>query len=345
MTDQKNDASLSRRDVVAAGLSAAALAGSVQEVQAATAARESTPEAFARLQNELSNWNRWGPNDEMGAVNLITPAKRRQAASLVREGMSYSMARNAEFVQAVDNPTPIIRKILRPGTAARDTGSGGTSDSFSITYHGYVHTHMDTLCHFLWNGKMYNGYSKDLVTEEGGAAKNSIINFKNGIITRGVLMDIPRLKGVEYLEPRTPIYPEDLEAWERMAKVKVQRGDVMIVRTGRWARRDKVGPWAINEVGLAGMHMSCARWLHERDVSIIGGDGAQDVLPSGVEGINQPIHLLCIVAMGVPIFDNLDLELISREAAKRNRWEFLVTASPAAVPGATGSVLNPIATF
>jgi kynurenine formamidase len=236
-----------------------------------------------------------------------------------------------------------VRKTTRVGKGASPVGIGGTSDTFFISYHGYAHTHMDTLCHFLYDGKMYNGYSQDEVTEEG-AAKNSIINFKNGIITRGVLMDMARFKGVDYLEPGTRIYPEDLEAWEKKARVKVQPGDVMIVRTGRWARRDGRGPWAIKE-GLAGLHISCAKWLHARDVAILGGDGAQDVLPSGVDGVSQPIHALCIVGMGMPIFDNCDLELIGREAEKRQRWEFLVTASPAAVPGATGSVLNPIATF
>ena len=308
--------------------------------EALAQARETSPEDFTRLMKELSNWNRWGKDDEMGAVNLITPAKRRQAVGLVREGASFSMARNAETQPAVDNPTPIIRKTTRAGKDAPSVGSGGTGDSFFIAYHGYVHTHLDSLCHFLYDGKMYNGHSKDEVTDQG-AAKNSVLNYKNGIITRGVLMDMARYKGVDYLEPGTPIYPEDLEGWEKQARVKVQPGDVMLVRTGRWARRDARGPWSIQ----AGLHMSCAKWMRARDVAILGGDGAQDVLPSGVAGINQPIHLLSIVAMGMPIFDNCDLELIGREAEKRKRWEFLVTASPAAVPGATGSVLNPIATF
>ena len=121
--------------------------------------------------------------------------------------------------------------------------------------------------------------------------------------------------------------------------------NVMIIRNGRWARRDAKGPWPINTVGLAGLHVSCAKWFHARDIAILGGDGAQDVLPSGVEGVQQPVHLLSLVAMGTPIFDNLDLELIGRECDKRKRWEFLVTASTAVTPGGTGSVLNPIATF
>jgi kynurenine formamidase len=305
---------------------------------------DSTPADFVKLQKELSNWGRWGAEDQTGAVNLITPAKRRAAMRLAREGASYSMARNAETKEAVDNAMPIVRKTIRTGASVSHTGIASTSDNFFIAYHGLAHTHMDTLSHFAVDGKLYNGFPVDTVTEEG-AAKNSIISYKNGIITRGVLYDMARHKGVEWLEPGDAIFPEDLDAWEKKAGVKVQSGDVMIVRTGRWARRDAKGPWATGKEGLAGLHMSCARWMHARDVAILGGDDAQDVQPSRVEGVSQPIHALCIVAMGMPIFDNLELELVGAEAAKRKRWDFLVTASPAAVPGATGSVLNPIATF
>jgi kynurenine formamidase len=298
---------------------------------------------FDQYMKDLSNWGRWGKDDQMGTVNLITPAKRKQALATVKEGVSISMARTAELEPAVDNPQPIVRKITRVGVGQPATGTGGTSDTFFISYHGYVHTHLDSLCHFLYNGKMYNGYSEDEVTENG-AAKNSVINFKNGFITRGILMDIPQLKGVDYLEPGTRIYPEDLDAWEKHARLKVGPGDAVFIRTGRFARRDAKGPWPITD-GFAGLYVTAAKWLHTRDVSILGSDAAEDVLPSGVEGITQPIHELVLVAMGMPIFDNCDLEQLSKEAAKRRRWDFLMTASPAAVPGATGSVLNPIATF
>jgi kynurenine formamidase len=352
------ETNLSRRLLLqrlAAGASLTAAAGGKALAQnaappAAPAAplpeADATTAEFIRLFGALSNWNRWGADDQKGAVNLITPAKRKQALATVREGESFSMARDAEMKPAVDNPAPIVRKMKRvgKGQVPNKFKVGGTADTFFIDYHGYAHTHMDTLCHFLYDQKMYNGYSQDNVTEEDGALKNSIINFKHGIITRGVLMDMARYKGVDYLEPGTAIRPEDLEGWEKKAGVKVESGDVMIVRTGRWARRDALGPWPIAQ-GLAGLHMTCAEWMHRRDVAIIGGDDAQDVLPSGVTGIAQPIHTLCIVAMGMPIFDNLDLELIGREAERRKRWDFLVTASPAAVPGGTGSVLNPIATF
>ena len=178
------------------------------------------------------------------AVNLITPARRKRALALARDGECYSMAHNAEFQPGPDNTTPVISKMTRTGTAASATGPGGTGDSFFMSYHGYAHTHMDTICHFLYEGKMYNGYSQDEVTEDG-AAKNSIINFKNGIITRGVLMDMARYKGVDWLEPGTAIYPEDLEGWEKKAGVKVRSGDVMT--TTYFSVRERLAtscPWA-----------------------------------------------------------------------------------------------------
>jgi kynurenine formamidase len=218
------------------------------------------------------------------------------------------------------------------------------ADEISVSYHGFAHTHMDALCHFFYNGKAYNDFPHDGVTERG-ASKNSVINFKNGIFTRGVLMDIPRLRGVDYLEPGAHIYPEDLDAWEKKAHVKVGPGDVIFIRTGKWALRDKEGAWDVRTRGLAGLDALCLRWLKARDVAMVGSDGAMDVLPSGVEGVVQPIHLVVLVAMGTPIFDNCDLELLGREANRRQRWEFLTSASPIAIPGATGSPLNPIATF
>jgi kynurenine formamidase len=289
-----------------------------------------------RWMSELSNWGRWGMDDQLGTINLITPAKRKHAASLVTEGTSYSLARDGEMEKAADDPSPFELKMR--------LNTPNAADTISVSYHGYAHTHMDSLCHFFYNGKAYNDFPHDTITEKG-APRNSVINFKGGIFTRGVLMDIPRLKGVDYLEPGTHIYPEDLDAWEKKAHVRVGAGDVIFIRTGKWALRDKQGPWEIQKRGLAGLDALCLKWLKARDVAMVGSDGAMDVMPSGVEGVAQPIHLVVLVAMGTPIFDNGDLELIGREAARRGRWEFLVTASPIAIPGATGSPLNPIATF
>ena len=229
-------------------------------------------------------------------------------------------------------------------TFGRGTKGQWSVDEFRVSYHGYAHTHMDSLCHLFFRGKMYNGFSRDEITKEG-AQKLSIHNLKNGIFSRGILVDIPRLRGLDYLEPSTPIYPEELEAWENRAGITVQPGDVVFIRTGRWARRDALGAWDVAKEGSAGLHASCARWLKKRDVAMIGSDAASDVLPSGIPGVSHPVHLLVLHAMGIHIFDNCDLEALGETAERFQRWDFLIQAAPIPVKGGTGSPLNPIATF
>jgi len=295
---------------------------------------------FDRSMKELSNWGRWGKDDQLGAINLITEAKRKEATALVTEGFSVSLSHDAETAKAADNPSPFVHRMVKTGLDSDDFAS----DVYEVDFHGLAHTHLDALGHFFYQGKMYNGYPKELITK-AGAAKDSVLTMKNGLMTRGILIDIAKLKGVEYLEPGTAIYPEDLDAWEKKAGVKVSSGDAIFIRTGRWARRKAKGPWPV-EQGLAGLHASCGKWLHDHNIAILGSDAASDVSPSQVEGVPATaIHLLAIVAMGIPIFDNCDLEAVSNAAAQRNRYAFLLTAAPLAVPGGTGSPINPIATF
>ncbi|MBI3681760.1 MAG: cyclase family protein [Acidobacteria bacterium] len=289
---------------------------------------------------ELSNWGRWGKEDQLGTINLITPARRKAAAALVREGVSVSLALDVMKERSVDVTSPLEHVMTMTGV---NNPGQFSVDRYTVLYHGYGHTHMDSLCHMFYQGQMYNGFRQEAVTAQGAGAL-AIRNFKQGIFTRGVLMDMAMLKGVKYLEPGTAIYPEDLEAWEKKAGLRVASGDVMFVRTGRWARRAEKGPWEVQKLS-AGLDASCARWLKQRDVAMLASDAASDVFPSGVEGVSHPIHQLVLVALGMPIFDNCDLEALSAEAARRHRWEFLLTAAPMPVPGGTGSPLNPIATF
>jgi kynurenine formamidase len=296
-------------------------------------------EQYARWKTELSNWGRWGAADEIGALNLITPEKRRRAAALVRDGVSVSLAADADTVQAVDNPQPY--EVTMQSIA---------SDKIAVSYHGIAHTHLDSLAHINEQGVFYNGYEPDeAAVLANGHAKNSIHNVKNGVFTRGVLIDIPRLKGVPYLEPGTPIYVEDLEAWERKAGIKVQAGDALFVRTGVWARRKAVGPWLRGraEGGMsAGLHPSVIPWLKARDVALLGSDVPQYVSPGDDGGAPRgAVHDFALVYLGVHLFDNCDLEALAEAAAARNRWEFLLTAAPLPIVGGTGSPLNPIATF
>jgi kynurenine formamidase len=291
------------------------------------------------MMTTLSNWGRWGKEDELGTLNLITAKKRKDAAAQVKEGVSISLARDLTETTS-GSPPRFVHKMTVTG---QNPESNNASDSYWFDYHGYLLTHLDGLCHFFHKGKMYNDVSQQRVTEKG-AERLSVINMKRGLFTRGILMDMPRLWGVKYLEGNKAIYPEDLEAWEKKAGVRVESGDAIIVRTGSWARRTVESEQAV-EQNFAGLHASCLPWLRKRDVAIVGSDLATDVLPSGIEGFIMPVHAVVIRAMGTPILDNCDLEALSDAANARKRWSFLLTAAPLPVQGGTGSPINPIATF
>ena len=292
-------------------------------------------EEFDAFFQEVSNAGRWGPDDELGTANLITPEKVRAAAGLVRSGVTVSLAHNPIEGEAADTPDRAFNHTVSERL---------TSDTYEFSYHGYSVSHIDALCHMPYKGKQYNNVPVEVSTIEDGCVKNGISNLQQGIVTRGILLDIPRLKGVPWLEPGEAIYTEDILAWEEEAGVTVGSGDVIFIRTGRWARRAAEGPW--NPSGnSAGIHASVVRWIRERDVAFVGSDAASDVQPSLVEDVPLPVHLLLISAMGTDIFDNLDLEALAETAAAENRWEFMLTAAPIPVIGGTGSPLNPIAIF
>ena len=289
---------------------------------------------------ELSNWGRWGVGDQLGAVNLITPAVRKRAATLVKEGVSVSLSRDTDSERAVDKSRPFERKMISSGI---DPQPMFAMDTYTMSFHGASLTHFDALSHMVYEGKTYNGYAQESINGTG-AHELAVDAYKTGFFSRGILMDIPRLKGVKYLELSTPVYPSDLEAWEKQAGIKVGPGDIVFIRTGRWARRAEKGPWNTDRAS-AGLHVSCARWFKQRDIAMLGSDVHAELMPSPVAGVPYPVHQLLLVAMGVPMFDNCDLEALGEAAAKRKRWEFLLTAAPLAVPLGTGSPLNPIATF
>ena len=241
---------------------------------------------------------------------------------------------------AADNPDPFIQKMTLTGL---NNPGQFASDTYSVSYHGHAHTHMDSLGHMFYKGKMYNGVPQETITAKG-ASKLAVLNLQNGIVTRGILVDIARLKGVPYLEAGTAIYPEDLDAWEKQSGVRVGSGDAVIIRTGRWARRAAKGAWDVGSLS-AGLHASCAAWLKKRDIAILGSDDGSDVAPSQIEGVTHPIHQTMLIAAGIHILDCCDLEALGAACEKRKRPEFLLTIAPLAVPNGTGSPVNPIATF
>ena len=298
---------------------------------------------FQRAMQELSNWGRWGEQDELGAANLITPAKRKQAVALAREGRVVSLSHDVPQEKAVDTPTFLDRAVV---TAAPNVALDRYQ--YTGTYHGVIHSHLDSVdCHIMVDGKGYNGVSVEEIKAAGGCPRGSINALKDGVVTRGILFDATRLPGKAtpqgWLEPGTAIHREDLEALEKIQRVKVSPGDVILLYTGRWKRRAALGPWP-NATGFAGYHIDVAYFLKERGVSFIGADGPNDVSPSGLpQGVG--LHQLALVAMGVAIFDNLDFERAVEEARRLNRYEFLFMAAPLRIEKGMGSPLNPLAVF
>ena len=287
----------------------------------------------------ISDWGRWGTTDQLGTVNLIIPAKRKQAAALVSDGVSISLARNLTNTRG-GGVGWFEQKMTSTG---EDPKSGHSSDIYSTEYHGSDVTHLDALCHIFYQGKMYNGFPQSEVTS-GGAGRLSVLNMKNGLFTKAVLMDMPVYWGVDYLPANKAIYPADLEAWEKKSGVTVEPGDAILIRTGRWRRQEVEGSAAVQKAA-PGLHSSCLPWLKQRGVAIVGSDFATDLVPSGVEGFDSPIHLVVINTLGMPILDNCDFDAASAYARAHKRWTFLLTAAPLAVRGGTGSPINPIATF
>lgn len=305
-----------------------------------------TLDQIAEWESELSNWGRWGPNDQRGTLNLITPDKTREAAALVADGVSVTLGHFVSKEPAIDsqNFAPTEHWMTRVDP---DTGEIlAALDAMTFSLHDGQLSHMDALCHY---GKdvdgerlIFNGYPQNL--DADGCKDLAIDRMGPGYVTRGVLVDMPLLRGVDWLDSSTPIYVSDLEQWEEFAGVTVGSGDVLLVRSGRWVRRESEGPWDYSNLA-PGLHASVLPWLKERGVALLVSDAVNDVQPSGVEGLRRPLHQVTQVNLGLPLVDNGYLLDVAREAASRQRWEFMVSWQITKVPGGTAGPFNALATF
>lgn len=323
---------------VALGAAVAAWAALAVPARTAAQAGGSPPTRMSAAEFEAlfrsnTNWGRWGQQDRLGTINLVTEAKRRQAAGLVRRGTTVSIAHDLSDVREADNGSPFRRE--------RSSGSGVVkADTLTLPYHGTFTTHQDSLCHYTFMGQSYNGGPSDDDCAIG------IDSFRDGIVTRGILIDIPRLRGVPYLEPDAAIFQSELEAWERKVGVKVSPGDAVLLRTGRWARRKDKGPWNAFS-NAAGLDVTVAPWFKARDVAIAGADVTLEIhtAPPVVEGQTAPLHTILIAGLGMPIIDDLDPEALAEMCARLGRWDFMFMVAPLRVPNGTGSPVNPLAVF
>jgi kynurenine formamidase len=298
----------------------------------------------------LSNWGRWGDDDELGTLNHITDDVRLAAARAVRHGRSVSCGWDIAVPDEMERSTtscPCAAEMPgaehMPEAFHNDRRWGFSNERLGIFFHGNTITHLDSPCHLFWDGKMYNGRPHSLVDATTGSAWAAVTAAANGIVTRGVLLDVAAVRDVPWLGPGDGVFPEDLEEAERRQGVRVQSGDAVLLRTGYGRTRHESGPYG--GITQAGWHASCLPWLQDREVALIGADTPQDVQPSGYDNILMPVHAVSLVAMGLWLLDNCDLEACATTAAALNQWDFHLSLAPLRLTGTSGTPTNPIATF
>jgi kynurenine formamidase len=297
---------------------------------------------FHQLFREVANWGRWSERAEAGALNYLTADRIAAAARLVRRGVTVSLGRPLNTHRGVDNPKPAHHEMTMLTDV--DIGSGSlrfAKDYIGVDYHNEGHSHIDALCHVAYDGFLYGGRPDAEVTSRGAMA-GAIDLLRDGLVGRGVLLDIPRTRGVRWLEPGEYVVPDDLEAAERAQAVSVDVGDILLVRTGHARRLAELEPWDTSKAKV-GLHPSAARFLADRRVAALGSDGNNDTAPSTTEGVAFPIHVLAVNAMGIHLLDFLQFEHLVRRCEEAERWEFLFVAAPLRIEGGTGSPVNPIA--
>ncbi len=302
--------------------------------------------------DSLSNWGRWGDDDRLGTLNLITTQKRAQAAALVREGTTVSCAWTITYANDADAVSPPRHFMLAGDSEVPDDqiGRSNALDAFLISPHGFTITHLDAPAHTFWRSRegeertMFNGVPANSVRVRDGATEGSVELAGDGIVSRGVLLDIARLRGVAWLEPGTAISPDELEAAEAAQGVTVESGDVLFIRTGYPRLRDERGPQPF-ATGHPGPGARCVPWVRERDVALLGCDVANDVRPLQFPRTGGPFHGIGMAAMGLWLLDNCNQERLAVECERLERWEFMVTIAALKLQNSTGSPVNPIALF
>ncbi|WP_156749649.1 cyclase family protein [Mycobacterium sp. E1747] len=302
----------------------------------------------------LSNWGRWGEDDRLGTLNHITAEKRVAAAQLVQDGESVSCSWD---IRTGRQPGAIVesqRYMIATGLGLEDEGrrgllgpgrAGGAQEYIGMVFHGLDITHLDSLAHVFWNGQMYNGVPASLVSDRHGALKHDVLAVANGVTSRGVLLDIAKLRGTDVLDADDHIYPEDLEAAEEAAGVRLEPGDVLLVRTGEGAARIAEKKEYNANKPRSGFQAACLPWMHERGLAIVGSDVTNDASPTGYRELHMPIHMIGLVAMGLWLLDNCQLEDLAAACEQRQRWEFQFMLAPIRFQGVTGSPVNPLAVF
>ena len=310
-----------------------------------------TDDELIQMMSDLSNWGRWGEQDQLGCLNLITPQKVIDASNLVTEGRTISCARPITTDHEADVTYQVQRFMVDSGegrgadTREKQINRKGAAEFIGMVFHGQTITHIDALSHYSWRGLMYNGVPSDLVTSKDGAQSHSIEATGSGLVTRGVLLDIAALKGKTWLNADEPVFPEDLEAAELRQGVRVEEGDILLVHTGNYERRLAEG--AVDHLHpMTACQVACAPWFKQRGIAMLGTDTSNDIRPTHYpETTTSPMHIMCLVTMGLWLIDNCNLKELSQYCSQANKYDFMLTIGPLKLNKVTGSPVNPIAIF
>ena len=294
----------------------------------------------------LSNWGRWGPDDALGTLNLVGPDQRRAALAEIRDGRTVSCGHVIEADPMAANPGNVMRFMVESGEGAPPQGWGSSGEWVGLRFHGRNITHIDTLGHIFWNGSTYNGKPAGGVTVERGATWGSIESLPGGhLLIRGLLLDLPRSQGVEFLPQGPPgATPDEIEACERAQGTRMEQADAVFIRTGRTRAADLHGG-PVPGGRISGLAPQCLPLLRQRDIALLGGDGVNDPRPNPETdaAVHMPIHAVGIAAMGLWLIDNVNMEELADVCARLQRWRFCLVVSALKVQGATGSPVNPVA--
>ena len=300
--------------------------------------------SLERALSALSNWGRWGPDDQLGTLNFITAETRLAAATLIRSGHVVSLGRE------ISTQTPQLRDFSYEMRVYNDAlpEEAVSFDVIGMTCHGFAMTHVDALCHYFTppgpnftptgSQGMYNGYSVDNITDSGALKLGVEHVAAKGIVGRGVLLDVAETRGGP-LPLGTAITIAELEAAERAHNIRVGEGDIVFVRNG-------AGSTNTPQHGT-GLHAECLPWLRDRRVAVLSADSDNDAHPAipGFEKWILPIHMVGIPYMGLTLLDNAELDALAQACAQHGRWEFFLSVAPWRFRGATGDVVNPLAIF
>ncbi|MGW4080580.1 cyclase family protein [Streptomyces asiaticus] len=294
---------------------------------------------FDALFEAVRTWGRWDPADR-GAWNRVTPGHVQRATARVRSGTVVPLGLPWNTRSAPDNRGPALHHMTDLGDVEAPEPSV-YKDFIAVDYHGKGVTHLDALCHVAYRGQLYGGRTAREAVDASGAHHGAVTAL-GPLVTKGVLLDLPAVRGCPWLEPGQAVHAEDIAAAEEALDVRIGDGDAVLLRSGRFRRRAELGPWDA-DAASAGLHVDAVPLLAERGIALLGGDGDSDVRPSPVQGVHSPVHALTLAAMGVPLLDNLDLEALSFATAEAGRYEFLLVVAALNIPGGTGSPVNPVA--